>query len=160
MGGWLHYLKLQVRSRTGLSQGVVIWALVALICAIVTFAFLLVAAYVWLIGLLGALFAALIMAGFFLLVALISLAASAGSRRRTTQRARLAIAARGTEMWRDPKFMAVGLDIARTIGWRRIVPLAAIGVLAATLAREWAGREQSGLADDPDVREEARRDAA
>ena len=56
--------------------------------------------------------------------------------------------------------MAVGLDIARAVGWRRIVPLAAIGVLAATLAREWAGRERSGLADDPDLREEARRDAA
>jgi hypothetical protein len=63
-------------------------------------------------------------------------------------------------MWRDPKFMAVGLDIARAVGWRRIVPLAAIGVLAATLAREWAGRERSGLAEDPDTREEARRDAA
>ena len=160
MGGWLRYLKLQVRSRTGLDQGVVIWALVALICAIVTFAFLLVAADVWLIDRFGALFAALIMAGFFLLVALISLAASAGSRRRTAQRARLALAARGTEMWRDPKLMAVGLDVARAIGWRRIVPLAAIGVLAATLAREWAVRGRSGLADDPDVREEARRDAA
>src|SRR5215471_10551316 len=113
MGGWLHYLKLQVRSRTGLDRGVVIWALVALICAIVTFAFLLVAAYVWLIGLFGALFAAMIRAGLFLLIALISLAVSIGSQRRTAQRARLAIAARGTEMWRDPKFMAVGLEIAR-----------------------------------------------
>ena len=91
MGGWLHYLKLQVRSRTGLDQGVVIWALVALICAIVTFAFLLVAAYVWLIGIFGALFAALIVAGFFVLVALISLAVSVGSQRRTTQRAPLAL---------------------------------------------------------------------
>jgi hypothetical protein len=57
--------------------------------------------------------------------------------------------------------MAVGLEIARAIGWRRIVPLAAIGVLAATLAREWGGREKSGLADDLDARPQARRrDAA
>jgi hypothetical protein len=57
--------------------------------------------------------------------------------------------------------MAVGLEIARAIGWRRIVPLAAIGVLAATLAREWGAREKSGLADDLDARAQARRrDAA
>jgi uncharacterized membrane protein len=157
---WLDYLKLQVRSRTGFSQSVVVWAVIALICAIVTFAFLLVAAYVWLAGLFGALFGALIVAGFFLLVALISLAASAGAQRRTTQRARLALASRGTEMWRDPKFMAVGVEIARAIGWRRIVPLAAIGVLAATLAREWGARERSEVADDLDARRQARRDAA
>ena len=82
---WLDYLKLQIRSRTGFSQGVVVWAVIALVCAIVTFAFLLVAAYVWLAGLFGALFGALIVAGFFLLVALISLAASLGAQRRTTQ---------------------------------------------------------------------------
>jgi hypothetical protein len=89
MGGWLHYLKLQVRSRTGVSQGVVIWALVALVCAIVAFAFLLVAAYVWLIGVFGALFAALIMAGFFLLVALISFAASPIGGRPSARGSRL-----------------------------------------------------------------------
>jgi len=157
---WLDYLKLQVRSRTGFSQGVVVWAVIALVCAIVTFAFLLVAAYVWLAGLFGALFGALIVAGFFLLVALISLAASLGAQRRTTQSARLALASRNTEMWRDPKFMAVGVEVARAIGWRRIVPMAAIGVLAATLAREWGGRERARAADEPNARAQFRRDAA
>jgi uncharacterized membrane protein len=156
--GWIDYLKLQVRSRTGFSQGVVVWAVVAIVCAIVTFAFLLAAAYVWLLGLFGALFASLIMAGFFLVVALISLMACMQTNRRNAERAKMALAARSTELWRDPKFLGVGLEIARTIGWRRIVPLAAIGVVAATLAKEWAGRESSGSASaDPD---EAHRDAA
>jgi uncharacterized membrane protein len=156
--GFIDYLKLQVRSRTGFSQVVVVWALVAVVCAIVTFAFLLAAAYVWLLGLFGALFASLIMAGFFLLVAVISLVACAQTNRRNAERAKMALAARSTELWRDPKFLGIGLEIARAIGWRRIVPLAAIGVLAATLAKEWAARDGSASADaDPD---EARRDAA
>ena len=48
MSGWLHYLELQAKSRTGLSSGVVIWALVAVLAAAVTFGFLIFAAFIWL----------------------------------------------------------------------------------------------------------------
>ena len=52
--------------------------------------------------------------------------------------------------WLDPKFLAVGIEIGRTLGWRRILTLAAAGVLAAGLGKEWFGsgeREKSESRD-------------
>ena len=48
MRGWLDYLKLLAKSKTGISSGVVVWALVGLVCALVTLVFLIVAAFIWL----------------------------------------------------------------------------------------------------------------
>ena len=45
--------------------------------------------------------------------------------------------------------MAIGYQIGQTIGWRKLVSLAAVGLLAAGLAREWLGRDKSP-ADDED----------
>ena len=44
--------------------------------------------------------------------------------------------------WLDPKFLAVGLQVGKSVGMRRIVPLFAAGLLAATLAKEWFGERE------------------
>jgi hypothetical protein len=54
-------------------------------------------------------------------------------------RARLELAARSHAGWLDPKFLTVGIEIGRAIGWRRVVMLAAAGLLAAGLGKEWFG---------------------
>ena len=46
MGGWRKYLELQVRAKTGLSTGLFVWAILAVVCGTATFAFILVTAYV------------------------------------------------------------------------------------------------------------------
>ena len=157
MRGWLDYLKLLAKSKTGISSGVVVWALVGLVCALVTLVFLIVAAFIWLAERYDALTAALAMGGFFLLITIAALVGCNWSHRRTTERAQLAIAARSNALWRDPKFMAAGLEIGRAVGWRRLVPLFAIGLLAAGLAREWAGGDAGVKGHD---REEDEREAA
>ena len=48
MSGWLRYFTLKAQVSTGLSSQIVIWAIIAVIAAVVTVAFLLVAAFVWL----------------------------------------------------------------------------------------------------------------
>jgi hypothetical protein len=54
----------------------------------------------------------------------------------------LALAARSQTPWLDPKYLGVGMQIGRAIGWRRLVPLAAVGILAAGIAKEWIGRNR------------------
>ena len=48
MSGWLRYLTLKAQVSAGLNAQIVIWAIIAVIAAVVTLAFLLVAAFVWL----------------------------------------------------------------------------------------------------------------
>ena len=65
-------------------------------------------------------------------------------RHRNMERARLELAARSSNTdWLDPKLMAVGYQVGQAIGWRKLVSLAAVGLLAAGLAKEWTGRDRA-----------------
>ena len=81
------------------------------------------------------------LAGFFLLVTIIALFCSLWSRRRTIERAELALAARRQAAWFDPKLLAGAIQASRGIGWRRLLPLLALGILAASLGIERSKRE-------------------
>ncbi len=142
MSGWVRYLRLTAEAKTGFSGQVLIWSVVAGLCAAFTFFFVVLAAFIWLAQRYSALTAALILAGFFLLVAIGAALACVMTRRRTIQRAQLALAARSNAPWMDPRILGIGLQIGRTIGWKRIVPLAAVGVLAVGFAKEWFGRDK------------------
>jgi hypothetical protein len=92
-------------------------------------------------------FAGLIMAGVFAVIALIAAITSMAARRRTRERAILARAARAhSPPWLlDPKVLGVAVEAGRALGWQRIVPVALLGFMAAQWAREYrdkAGRQQ------------------
>jgi hypothetical protein len=140
MSGWLRHLELTVKSKTGLSPDVLIWGLVALLGAAVTLGFFIFAAFIALAQRYGPLMAALALGGLFLLVTIVAIICCLSSQRRTIADAKLALAARSHAVWLDPKLLGAGLQIGRAIGWRKLVPLAAVGVLAAGLAKEWFGR--------------------
>jgi hypothetical protein len=137
MGGWVRHLKLKALAKTGFSSGVVIFGLVAALCATVAVFFLIFAAFIWLAQNYSPLTAALVLCGFFLVLTIIGGIGAVLVQRRNVTRAQVELAARGQTPWLDPKMMAVGMQLGRTIGWRKVLPLAAIGFLAAGLAREW-----------------------
>jgi hypothetical protein len=140
--GWVRYLQLTARARTGLSSGVVIFGVVAALALVVAVVFALFALFIWLAERYSPLTAALVLAGFFLLLAILAGIGSLLAQRRTVAEARLALQARSNSPWLDPKLLPIGLQVARSIGLRRIVPLVAVGVLAAALAKEWFGGRQ------------------
>jgi hypothetical protein len=139
MRGWLRYFALNAQVRTGLSAAVLIWAIIAAAAAVGGLIFLLIALFVWLAQLYGALIAAVALGCAFVLIALIALAVALMTRRSNMQRARLELAARSSN-WFDPRLMTVGVQIAQQIGWRRIISLVGAGLLAAGVAREWSAR--------------------
>ena len=94
MGGLRRYLGLQARAKTGLTSGVLISGLLALLCAVLTFAFVLVTVFIWLAHRYGALVSALALAGFFLLTAIVALLCCIAIRRRTIERAQQALVRR------------------------------------------------------------------
>jgi hypothetical protein len=152
MSGWLRYFTLKAQASTGLSSGIAIWAILAVIAALVAVIFLLVAAFVWLSDLYDGLVAGLVLGGLFALIALIALLTCVLIRRRNMERARLALAARSSTNWLDPQLLAVGMQMGRAIGWGRLVSLAAVALLAAGLAKEWSGPTAAAAEDDePDT---------
>ena len=148
MGGWRRYLELQAQAKTGLSSGLFVWALLAVVFGVLTAGFVLLIAFIWLAGRYGPLTAATVLASLFLLATIIAAICCLWSRRRTIEQAELALAARRTAVWLDPKVLGGAIQAGRAVGWRKLVPLLAIGMLAAGVGMEWFGRER------PDVESE------
>ena len=145
---WLRDLALSVQARSGVTPGLFVWIFVAAFALSTAFVFLCVAAYIWLAQQFGGIYAGLIVAGFFILVALIAAIVAVATRRRARERAILERAARAhaSSSWLlDPKILATAMQAGRAVGWQRIVPLALLGFLAA----QWAfGRQPDTDKDD------------
>jgi hypothetical protein len=141
-------LMLAIQAKSGASPAVFIWLIVAALAAILALPFFCVAAFVWLEGLFGGIYAGLIVAGFFLVVALFAALFAAMARRSARQRAVLERAARARAgSWLlDPKILAIAVETGRKLGWQRLVPVALLGFMAAQWAREHReqNRDRSG----------------
>lgn len=145
---WLHDIALAIQAKSGVNPGLLVWAAIIAAASLTAFAFLCVAAYVWLTLQLGAIYAGLVIAGVFMLIALIGAVVFSVSRRRAKERAILERAARAhnSASWLlDPKIIGVAMQAGRTLGWERIIPVALLGLLAA----QWARARKSS--DDSDA---------
>ena len=141
----MHDIALSVQAKSGVTPLLFIWFAIVGLALLTGFAFLCVAGYAWLLPQLGAVFAGLAMAGVFLLIALIATTAAAVSRRNTKQRAILERAARAqaSSSWLlDPKILATALQVGRSVGWQRLLPVALLGFIAAQWAREHRERSR------------------
>jgi hypothetical protein len=142
MGDWLRHIALRAKARTGFGPQLVVCGLIAVVSLTLGLGFLCIALYVWLARRTDPVTAGLLLAGVFLLIAIIAAVAGGIARRRNIERARLELAARSGAGWLDPKFLSVGIEIGRTLGWRRLMMLAAAGLLAAGLGKEWSGASE------------------
>src|SRR5262245_55547147 len=142
MGGWRRYLELQARAKTGLSSGLFVWALLAVVFGIVTAGLVLLIAFIWLAQRYDPLTAATALAGLFLLATIIAAVCRLGSRRAMVKQAELALAGRGTPTVLHPQVLGSAIQGSRAVGWPKLVPLLAVGVLAAGVGMEWFGRKK------------------
>jgi hypothetical protein len=142
--GLMREVTLAVQSKTGATPAVFVWLAVVAVAAPTAFAFLCVAAYAWLSTLFGSVFAGLIVAGFFIVVAAMAALLSASARRRARERAILERAARAhAGSWLlDPKILASAVGLGRSLGWQRLVPIVLLGFIAAQWAREYRARDE------------------
>jgi hypothetical protein len=153
MGGWLRQIVLNAQLRAGLSGDVAIWAALAATALPIALLFFLIAVFVWLSDLYTPVVAGVVLGAAFAL-----LGAGAGVvcvvvRRRNIERARTELEMRKSANANlfDPKLIAMGYQIGQAVGWRKLVSLAAVALVAAGLAREWLGRSQPENQDSPDA---------
>jgi hypothetical protein len=140
MNSVIHHLMLTAQVRTGFSPSGLICAAVAALSVAIAGGFGLLVAFILLAQRFDPLTAGLAMAGLFLAIAVIAGLIALLIRRRTIARAQRELAARRSVHWPDPRLVAVGLQVGQALGWRRLMTVAAVGVLAAGFARDWAGR--------------------
>ena len=136
--GLMHDMALAVQTRTGISTSFIVWLVIVLLAALTAFAFLCVAAYDWLSLQMGSVYAGLVMAAIFVAIAIIGLGICLLARRRARERAILERAARAhSPSWLlDPKILATAVQVGRSLGWQRVIPLALVGIMVAQWARE------------------------
>ncbi len=140
---WMHDIKLALQARSGATPRLFVWLAIVAVALLTAFVFLCVAGYDRLALELGNVFAGLVMAGIFVLVAVIGAIVAAMSRRRARERAILERAARAQALsaWLlDPKILGVALQAGRSLGWQRLVPIALLAFMAAQWAREHRDR--------------------
>ena len=135
---------LAIQTKSGVSGAVVVWLAIAALAAVTAFAFLCVSGYAWFAVEFGAVYAALIMTGIFVALALIAALIAALVRRRVRERAILARAAKAhSPSWLlDPKLLGVAMEAGRTIGWQRLIPVALLGFVAAQWARDYRNQDR------------------
>jgi hypothetical protein len=155
MGGWIRYLQLQAKAKTGLSAALIVWAVIALIGLAGALIFLTKAGFIWLSLRYGPLIASLIVAGAFFLIAVIAGLCCVMIHRSAVTRAQIALAERKHQPWLDPAMLGVGLQIGRNVGWGRLLSLGAVAVLATGLGREWFGNRARAESDDTDESDES-----
>jgi len=137
--GWMHEITLAVQARTGATAGLFVALGIALFAALAAFVFLCVAGYDWLALQFGSVYAALIMTGVFLVIAVIAAVSAMAARSRARQRAILERAAhRRSGSWLlDPKILTAAVSAGRSLGWQRLLPVVLLGFMAAQWAREY-----------------------
>jgi len=136
---WMHNIVLAVQARSGATTALLAWLGIVAVASFTAFIFLCVATYDWLSLQLGAIIAGLVMAGIFASVALVGVLVCAFARRRAKERAIIERAARAhAPSWLfDPQILATAVQVGRSLGWQRIVPIALLGLITAQWAREY-----------------------
>jgi len=129
---------LAVQTRTGITTSIIFWFAIVALAALTAFAFLCVAAYDWLSLHMASVYAGLMMAAIFVTIAIVGMVICLLARRRARERAILARAARAhAPSWLlDPKILATAVQVGRSLGWQRVIPLALVGFMVAQWARE------------------------
>jgi hypothetical protein len=140
----MHDMVLAVQTRTGITAAFIVWLIVVALAALTAFAFLCVAAYDGLALHIGSVYAGLVMAAIFVVIAIVGMVICLLARRRARERAILERAARAhAPSWLlDPKILATAVQLGRSLGWQRAIPLALVGFMAAQWAREHRARGQ------------------
>jgi uncharacterized membrane protein len=143
---WMRDFTLSLQANSGMTPASFVWLAIVAVAFVTAFVFLCIAGYDWLSVQLGTVYAGLIMAGVFLLIALIGLTVTAVLRRRARERAALERAARAqaaaasSSSLIDPKILGIALQAGRAQGWQRVVPIAILGFIAA----QWIWERRSG----------------
>jgi len=141
----------EVKLRLDAGRKTLIWVVVAVGAAAVAVGLLCAALFIWIDERFGPIWACLTLAAAFLLVVCIAAAAIVSIRRRQARILAVRKQSAAT-LLRDPTVLSIALQVGRTLGFKRAIPLALVGaflvgmVLSRSAPRD-GGASQSASED-------------
>ena len=133
-----------LRAKLNLAVTSVICYAVAGIAGAIAVAFGIAALFTWLDDQFGTIAACLIVAGVFVVLAVIPIIVLAMARKAEERRIMLAAAKARQTQWINPATLSLGLQAARMLGRNRGIAIAAVGsVLAGWLISQMMGEEET-----------------
>ena len=133
-----------LRAKLNLAVTSVICYAVAGIAGAIAVAFGIAALFTWLDDQFGTIAACLIVAGVFVVLAVIPIIVLAMARKAEERRIMLAAAKARQTQWINPATLSLGLQAARMLGRNRGIAIAAVGsVLAGWLISQMMGEEEA-----------------
>ena len=128
-----------------------IWGVIAISAAVVAVGLLCAALFIWIDARFGPIWACVALAGAFLFVVCIAGAAIASIRRRQARMLAVRKQSAAT-LLRDPAILTLALQVGRTLGFKRAIPLAVLGafLVGVVLSRSASRNSEASLSDSRD----------
>lgn len=138
----------EVKGRLDAGVKAFIWGVVAASAAAAAVGLLCAALFIWIDGRFGPIWACVALAGVFLLVVGIAIAVIVAIRRRQARRLAVRKQSAAT-LLRDPEVLTLALQVGRTLGFKRALPLALLGAfLVGVVLSRSASRERKASPSD------------
>jgi uncharacterized membrane protein YbhN (UPF0104 family) len=150
MSALTRYLLNTAQAKTGLSSSVVIGYLAQVGLGVTTVVLLLVAVFFVFSDYFGFGGTKTSIGMFLVFLALLAGSASwtSSAKKRTKEEAERALSAPKAPILLNAPLFKAGLQLGRTVGWRRLLPAAVVTLAATGVAAEWARRtNHNGRAD-------------
>jgi hypothetical protein len=149
MGNLLGYLQTAVKAKTGVSGAVLVGAILAAVGLVATIVWLSVTLFIWIARKYDdPTLAGLALSGLYLLITIIAAITAVVARRINLRRAERELQSRKAAFASTflsggiaPTVLSVGLDVGRSIGWRRLVMMAGVALVTTGLVREWTAHQ-------------------
>jgi len=138
------YLELKIQSKTGINTAVIGGALVTILACSIALVFALVFLFVWLADRFSPMAAALLLTGAALVLAIVSAILTLGAHKRVVTEAEQGLLKNSALSAVQPVYLKTAFQVANAIGWKRLIPLVGVGLIAAGVAKEWNGRKGEG----------------
>ena len=141
----------EVKGRLDTGVKALVWGVIATSAAVAAVGLLCAALFIGIDGRFGPIWACVVLAGVFLLVVCIAIAVIVSLRRR--QARMLAVRKQRKQsaatLLRDPDVLALALQVSRTLGFKRALPLAVLGAfLVGVVLSRSASRDRGASPSD------------
>jgi len=135
------YLELKLQSKTGINSAVIGGALATVFACSVAIVFALVFLFVWLADRYSPMAAALLLTGAAIFLAIVSGILTLGAHKRVVTEAEQGLLKNGATSMLQPAYVKTAVQVANAVGWKRLIPLVGVGIIAAGVAKEWNGKK-------------------
>src|SRR5437879_5852851 len=129
------YLELKIQSKTGINSAVIGGALVTVLACSIAIVFALVFLFVWLADRYSPMAAALVLTGAAICLAIVSAVLTFGAHKRVVTEAEQGLLKNGVTSMVQPAYVKTAVQVANAVGWKRLIPIVGVGIIAAGVAK-------------------------